>query len=891
MSNQLEMQKQLTAQSESAGLAEERFLIWQEGVEAAQGRMTANWEEFWQKSIDQTAISGLYDFMSGVINLGTSIGGLNSVLAITLGLLAAMNATNVSGALSSIITMIVKMTAAQGAFNLTAMANPYVWIPLAIAGFVVLFNSIKTTEEKTQELVNSATSASKEILELGSKYRSISDLANELEELRNKSNKTTEETKRLLEVQNQLKSLMPELTGEYDEYGNFLISSTTSTEDLTKAIKELIDAKKEDLKTTEEQILKGKLSELKGIEVRKGEDYKKGGSRGGVGALSLTEEEKAKLNEEYKSIVDEIKSEFINMSSSEKESFISQLKEEGFDTKFIDIFSDILTGSRSGGLSPDERDGYVKVGQEIAEATYSGLAETMKALSDSTTEDLIQKSMKGELSFDDVSKIPEEYLSALDVVNGKLKLNIDTVKELQLAEAEQALQSAKNAGAKQSEIDVLQLYYDQLLQASQNTFGAFSQTAWEYDELLWTISNDAVAAGFSFVDLEGNALNSAESIHSFLASSDQAFNSFVQQAAIATGRSAQEIMNLINGMVAETYNNTVSMINSLGGMVGGLSPDERDEAKARGMNLPKVKQVTPVGGALFSGKTPSYAGKGGGGSSKDDSATKEAERLREIEKEISDARNDATKSLKNQLKIYKQMVDERKKLLETMKEERTYQQDLEEKQGNVADIQNQISELSLDDSAEAQAQVLALQEQLADAQQELGNLEFEHGIDQQQTALDNELSRVENLVENAIMAIEGIDASSLASFTSQLSTILAGLGSAVPAFHEGGVVGGRYESKENEQFAKLLRKEVVVTPDQMSNFMNKTLPTIMSGTPSVSSSLQGMEIGQLMNFNINGSLDKSVLPNIEKIANMVVDKLNDNMLIRGTKRGAGLFSA
>ena len=83
----------------------------------------------------------------------------------------------------------------------------------------------------------------------------------------------------------------------------------------------------------------------------------------------------------------------------------------------------------------------------------------------------------------------------------------------------------------------------------------------------------------------------------------------------------------------------------------------------------------------------------------------------------------------------------------------------------------------------------------------------------------------------------------------------------------------------------------MVTPDQMSNFMNKTLPTIMSGTPSVSSSLQGMEIGQLMNFNINGGLDKSVLPSIEKIANMVVDKLNDNMLIRGTKRGAGLFSA
>ena len=126
------------------------------------------------------------------------------------------------------------------------------------------------------------------------------------------------------------------------------------------------------------------------------------------------------------------------------------------------------------------------------------------------------------------------------------------------------------------------------------------------------------------------------------------------------------------------------------------------------------------------------------------------------------------------------------------------------------------------------------------------------------------------------------------------STILAGLGSSVPQFHTGvnaGFVGGRSESKENEQFAKLLKGELVISPDQMSNFMNKTLPSIMSGTPSISSTLQGMEIGQLMNFNISGNLDRNVLPSIEKIANMVVDKLNDNMLIRGTKRGAGLFSA
>ena len=186
---------------------------------------------------------------------------------------------------------------------------------------------------------------------------------------------------------------------------------------------------------------------------------------------------------------------------------------------------------------------------------------------------------------------------------------------------------------------------------------------------------------------------------------------------------------------------------------------------------------------------------------------------------------------------------------------------------------------------------MALQEQLAEAEQELGNLEFEHGIDQQQSLLDEELANMENLVNSTIDAIENIDADSLESFMSQLSATLGNLSHGLPQYHDGGVVGGRYESKENEQFAKLLKKEVVVTPEQMSGFMNKTLPSIMGGTPSVASTLQGMEIGQLMNFNISGNLDRTTLPSIEKIANMVVDKLNDNMLIRGTKRGAGLFSA
>lgn len=526
-----------------------------------------------------------------------------------------------------------------------------------------------------------------------------------------------------------------------------------------------------------------------------------------------------------------------------------------------------------------------------AQEAYTGLAETMKALSDSTTEDLIQKSMKGELSFDDVPKIPEEYLSALDVVNGKLKLNIDTIKELQLAEAEQALQSAINAGAKQSEIDVLQLYYDQLLQASQNTFGALNQTAWQYDELLWRIANDAAEAGFAFQDMEGNALNSAQGIYDYLSQSDANFNDFVIKAANAMGITAQEMMQRIGMATDWIYNDSITKMENLANYIASLGlPGSSMYATAPAMMPSRSSTSAP---SIFTGYTGggtggSSGGGGGGTDSSYDKEAKEAEKLKKIEEDIEDARNDAIKSLQNQLKLYKQMVDERKNLLDTLKEERTYQQDLEEKQDSVVNIQNQIAELSLDDSAEARAQVLALQDQLAEAEQDLGNLEFEHGIEQQKTALDDELSRVENLIESAISKIEGIDATSLASFTSQLASILAGLGSSVP---EVGIGAGTTPSAPARDRSSPYNGNLIKIPEKMSISTSANLPNVMNGIPSVTPTSMGMEIGQLMTFNIGGNLDRDVIPSIEKIAQQVVDKLNNNMLMRGTKRSAGLFSA
>jgi len=891
LENQTKYEKGLEVQLGSTGKALERYDEYLNGVEASQNKFNASWEKLAQEALSSGAISGFYKLSAGVLDFMSALGGIPAILGVIVTSLIAFNGVALLTSMG-----IFGIADAWAALSLAMSANPFGFVVLGIGAAVLAFNYFhKTASETLEDLNADIQKHNDEISRLRNNAKSISELSSKYEELNKIYKDTGVMSQEFLDVQNQLKELIPELSGKFDEYGNFILDADTDMKNLNASTLEQIRLEKE--------LRQAKIDEKAGTQAEDLLDIqmsKKLADANVAGSQWMSDSEKLQIQIDWSKALQEAKTAFAEMSDEGRQAFIEELQARG-GSDLAEVFVQQINSELANQevelfgtpeIIEEKAKEDATVAYESFRATIDGLIANSESISD-----LIQKSMEEGLSLSDVAKVPEEYLSALTTEGDKIKLNISLIKEKQLADAEMAYQAVLNAqmrgDASANEVNILRVNYNQLLAESEATYGQFGQTAWAYDELLWKLANDAYNSGIAIYDLEGQALTSAQSIYEFMASGDGAFNAFVQQAAEITGQTVEQITSQINSMLQTSANNAAALINYLGASSLGV-----DSGFNRAPSAPP--QMSSGGGSLFGGvprgsSAPSFSGGGGGGSSaKDERESKEAERLKEIEKEIEDARNDATKSLKNQLKIYKQMVDERKKLLDTIKEERSYQQDLEEKQGNVADIQNQIAELSLDDSAEAQAQVLALQEQLADAQQELGNLEFEHGIDQQQTALDDELSRVENLVENAIMAIEGIDASSLASFTSQLSTILAGLGSAVPQFHTGvnaGFVGGRSESKENEQFAKLLKGELVISPEQMSNFMNKTLPSIMSGTPSVSSTMQGMEIGQLMNFNISGNLDRNVLPSIEKIANMVVDKLNDNMLIRGTKRGAGLFSA
>ena len=108
----------------------------------------------------------------------------------------------------------------------------------------------------------------------------------------------------------------------------------------------------------------------------------------------------------------------------------------------------------------------------------------------------------------------------------------------------------------------------------------------------------------------------------------------------------------------------------------------------------------------------------------------------------------------------------------------------------------------------------------------------------------------------------------------------------VKPYHTGldaGFVGGL---KGNEEFIKALKGEAFITKEQQNKFMNKILPDIVS---TGASSLGSMSFGNLLNIEVQGNLDSSVVPRIEDITKDVVKQINQTMFRGGYKRNTSVI--
>lgn len=103
----------------------------------------------------------------------------------------------------------------------------------------------------------------------------------------------------------------------------------------------------------------------------------------------------------------------------------------------------------------------------------------------------------------------------------------------------------------------------------------------------------------------------------------------------------------------------------------------------------------------------------------------------------------AKEGIQAEIDAKKRLIDETKAALDAEKDLHDYQKSITEKQDNISRLERQIAALSNSTNRNDIAQRLQLQSQLADAKEELYELQYDHEIEQRKNALDDEYNAFE----------------------------------------------------------------------------------------------------------------------------------------------------
>jgi TP901 family phage tail tape measure protein len=891
MNNQLEMQKELNAEADSAGLKEERYKIFLEGVEAAQNRLTSAKEEFWRQGIESGVISQFYDFLATVLELTTALGGLKTILGgVVLGLIAFNGAQIKTIALAmwnyisgmaivfgELATQEGIATAAQWLLNIAMDANPIgvviAAVTLLIGAYAALSYAIEDTSEKIEKLNEQYSKSKDAFSEAKINADKMRELVKSFEELRSKgSGRTNEEDKEFIKIQNQIKELLPSVSGSYDEMGNFIISTAVATDSLTAATDKLLAAKMKEMDADASKMLEaqteqlgrayGGLEELSGLWNRFGKNVEEGrkgleNANIGIGDMALSVlflSEKISdvivwflklmpLGDELadtwqgwfdimfgKNPIDEQKKKIDDLVASQKEVFGSLVSEESKSA-----YIDSLRGMGE------------EWATQLADELQNGLEKPENQPEITPTVDTNAVTAEMEKAYNDLIEV------VIDMIKQKKEAEKDALKD-------------ELDGLKDS-IDAQKDYYK-----------------YQLDEIK-RVSDEKTRALKREMDAQKKAYESQKK------AIEQQLENYKKQID-----NQKELLQLQRE--ADDYERnrveTQDELSSIEGQIAELMFDTSEEGVARRMEL--EAEAARI---------------------REELAQAEADRQYELQIEALDAEVSAAE----------ESADLELSALELAQENYEAEYDLQlqqiEDEEYAAQRRYEIISDGLD--AEYEAKRIALENQISQIDDYLKqegtirndaidkikdknsglykelmdwNKQYGSGIDSDIISMwDLAMQKVQGYA-NAVASIPALPSMSTQELFQQaeansLGSTSVSMNENVASNHDGidsGFIGGKAKLKSNEEFRKVLEGEIVLNPEDMDKFMTKTLPAMIGTNPQIQSNSGGFEIGNLMNIVVNGSLDSKILPDIEKISQRVIGEINKVMLGRGIKRRADAFS-
>lgn len=115
---------------------------------------------------------------------------------------------------------------------------------------------------------------------------------------------------------------------------------------------------------------------------------------------------------------------------------------------------------------------------------------------------------------------------------------------------------------------------------------------------------------------------------------------------------------------------------------------------------------------------------------------------------------DMVDALEKQKDKYKEIIDLKKEALQEEADDADYNDEIEDRLEEIADLQSRIDLLSLDTSREAAAERMKLEDELAEKQKDLADFQADHSLDKQLDVLDDEYEAYEKTKEQEIEAVK-----------------------------------------------------------------------------------------------------------------------------------------
>ena len=461
---------------------------------------------------------------------------------------------------------------------------------------------------------------------------------------------------------------------------------------------------------------------------------------------------------------------------------------------------------------------------------------------------------------------------------------------------------------------VVQLQASENLKVGTEEFAVYAQN----------MAQLAIDAGIQVQDMQGNVFTSASQIAQWMMGSQANFNAFTQQTAQATGSTIGELVGSAGDLLislGDEISNFKGQINivpkidfvqteitagmfSIPMFLPSVTLDVTGSStslatiggavKAFGEKLKGMGSSINLSNDIYNLAKPLNQVTGAGGQVSDvydklqDAIGGATDKTKELADAVEEMRKKQLEALKDQLDSYNKIINKRKQLLETMSAERRYQDELEDRQKSIADLQKEILELSMDSSEEAKRRRQELEAQMSEQQKELDTFQFEHSVDQQQAMLEEERQRFEDQIAGAIKIIENIEADNVQEFINKLREALGYIPTEQSTPAPMSAIQSADAFISNQTLSSAMSGSSLT--GSFSSIGDKLANLTLSGSPQITTREVNFSVEKLMEINVAGNLDESVLPDIEAISQQVIGKINEIMNLRGFARNAGSYS-